>query len=96
VLHYADGRIHEFTIRYGLDVRDVWLRDSRTSGKAVVAWEGESSHANKDCRGVQLFHTHWENPDPEAEVVSIDLVVPPSEGLYPIILGITLEEAADQ
>ena len=34
----------------------------------------------------------WENPRPEAEVQSIDLSLK-SNDVYPIVLGITVEEA---
>jgi hypothetical protein len=92
ILHYADGQTREIPILYGQHVRDVWRRDSRPPTGALLAWQGKSSGANKDSRGVQFFKTTWENPRPEAEVQSIDLSVR-SKDLFPILLGITVEEA---
>jgi len=92
VLHYTDGQSREIPIRYGQHVRDVWRRDPRPVTGAFVAWRGESSGANKDSRGVQLFKATWENPRPEVEVRTIDLSRR-SDNVYPILLGITVEEA---
>jgi tetratricopeptide (TPR) repeat protein/predicted Ser/Thr protein kinase len=92
VLHYADGQTRELSIRYGQHVRDVWRRDARPPTGALVAWQGKSSGANKDSRGVQFFMATWENPRPESEVRSIDLSLK-SDEVYPIVLGITVKEA---
>jgi tetratricopeptide (TPR) repeat protein len=92
ILHYADGQTREIPIIYGKHVRDVWRRDSRPPAEALLAWQGKSSGASKDSRGVQFFKTAWENPRPQAEVRSIDLSTRSGE-LLPILLGITVEEA---
>jgi hypothetical protein len=80
VWHYADGQERETPIVYGRDLRD-WIRLPGESdpplpanSRAVLAWTGRSlAPLRKDVQ-LRLYRCTYENPRPDVEVVSIDLV----------------------
>ncbi len=71
VIHYTDGAPQEFQLRAQEDL-DEWQTAGkpRDLARATVAWTG------KNPRGqvVQLFHSRWDNPRPEAVIEKIDFV----------------------
>ena len=75
VIHYTDGAPQEFQLRAQEDL-DEWqvAGKPRDLARATVAWTG------KNPRGqvVQLFHSRWDNPRPEAVIEKIDFVSQPS------------------
>jgi len=80
VVHYINGDKEEIPIRYGMDVRDWFTRRNPATRPAANArppvpaaiW----TSADKDKAGVEysLFEKRWTNPNPDLEIVSIDLV----------------------
>ncbi|MCX6926301.1 MAG: hypothetical protein NT154_24310, partial [Verrucomicrobia bacterium] len=42
VMHYADGSVREWPVRYGEHLRDWWWlkQDPKEATRAVIAWEG--------------------------------------------------------
>ena len=93
VLHYADAQEHELEIIYGHHVRH-WRTDGdprEDTGLADVAWEG--SHAfwlYPDAR-LRVFHTAWDNPHPDQEIVSVDFVSKMTTTAAPFLIAVTLE-----
>lgn len=100
VWHYADGQERVSEIIYGRHVRDWWeTLDRRTATPdARVAWQG-TNPAAKDCayygptepgKELRLYVASWDNPRPDVEVTSVDLVSTDTRSA-PFFLGITVE-----
>ena len=88
VVHYADGRQHEFPIVFGEDVRD-WDADTdptETVSRGKIAWRGRNA-ADHDIR---LFLSTWENPFPGQEVGSVDYVSA-APNCAPFLIAATVE-----
>jgi WD40 repeat protein len=94
VLNYADGSRHECEILYGRHVRDYYqISDPRTTTDlARVAWEGDEPfvHQADFPTRLRVYQTAWDNPRPDEEVVSIDLVSKMTCSA-PFIIAITVE-----
>lgn len=93
VLHYADGTRHECEILYGRHVRDWWTHnDSRTdTDLAQVAWEGPHAFPKIHPTRLRIYHSTWENPRPDAEVVSFDFVSKMTTTAAPFLIAVTVE-----
>ena len=101
VWNFTDGQRRESVILYGRHVRDWWV--SRDGGgvtpEARVAWEGTNPAATDDRRDrpvgepgkeLRLFVATWENPRPDVEVTSLDLVSRETQSA-PFVVAITVE-----
>jgi tetratricopeptide (TPR) repeat protein len=87
IVHYADGGQQEIPIVYGQDMVAWDLDPPRTNSPPVVAWRGR----NRVNVCVQLFKTTWDNPRPNLEVTSLD-VVSAMAPAAPFIVAITVQE----
>ncbi len=76
---YADGSVALHEAVCGKNIFDWWIRNETKQ----VAW------MNRAHRGFQV--DRWENPHPEKEVRSIDLISA-NNRVVPIVIGITVEE----
>jgi hypothetical protein len=83
VWHFSDGTTHEQPIVYGRDLRDWWFGgqywfyqgDPKSQAEhGQVAWTGSNPVAQRSGVTVRLYLTTYENPHPDLEVTSIDLV----------------------
>lgn len=88
VLNYADGEQAFFPLIYGRHVRDWWHRDLQspsgvTDPDSGVAWIGHHGV------GLRLYRTSLDNPHPEKEVTTIDIVSARS-AVTPAILAMTV------
>ncbi len=85
VINFANGQTWEIPLTHQ-DLDDVSFTDeSQTVKGSIVAWSGANSLGQ-----VRLYQTSWENPLPQVEVESIDLVSGMS--FYPTFLvAITVE-----
>jgi hypothetical protein len=88
VVHYADGQQRELPIVYGKDL-EAWQMDptgwpATNIGKAIPMGTTAAGQL------IHLFHRPWENPLPEVEVVSIDLVAG-SGWCAPFLVALTAE-----
>jgi WD40 repeat protein/tetratricopeptide (TPR) repeat protein len=76
VVHYSNGEKREIPIVYGEQVRD-WFtvpREPLGATKAVVAWTGTNLRSVREGMKLRLFKFTWENPVPDSEIVSIDVI----------------------
>lgn len=90
VMHMANGKTHDFVVRYGDHVSD-WIaqRDPNDAKASMVAWSGKSP-ANDTGTAVRIYKTQWINPEPDQTITSIDFL---SANLdpAPFLIAITAE-----
>jgi hypothetical protein len=91
VIHYADGKSHEFTINYGDHVIDwvAWQPNLREPD-SVVAWSGNSP-ATGGGTTLNLFKTQWVNPDPTQTITRIDFIAANNDPA-PFLIAISAEQ----
>jgi hypothetical protein len=85
-IHYVDGTTETLPLRDGGEIAEWWTPPVRQATEAPGAWRGESAAARRFGRitgyegstgrplGIQLFLFTWENPHPEREIQSFDLI----------------------
>ena len=86
-LNYADGQKVDLPVVYGQDVRD-WNTGSdqgQATPKATTAWTGAGGNG-----AIRLFQRIYENPRPDAEVATIDLISA-NANAAPFVVAITVE-----
>jgi hypothetical protein len=90
ILHYVDGRTADLPFAYGKDLRDWWgwQRDKEATG-AEPAWAGVK-HDYPFKGPVRLYQMTRDNPHPEIEVKSLDLVSAKTV-CAPFLVAITVE-----
>ena len=81
-IKYADGSRERFPIRYGMEIAE-WWNPTVVPG-ASVAWTGR----NLVHSPVGIYAIRWNNPRPEKEIASIDVVADLSPSQF-VVLGIT-------
>ncbi len=86
-VHLPAGGIAELPLVYGRDVLAFADETGPAPAAARVAWQGRSPGTTR----LRLFHTIWENPRPEQEVVSIDFVSKLSPTAAPFLVAVTVE-----
>jgi hypothetical protein len=92
VIHYDEGAPQERAIVLGKDALDWWTRptqSNRVSG-LTVAWSGRNGWSRSHGETIQLYKTTWENPRPDAQIVSIDFVST-RRSAAPFLIAITVE-----
>lgn len=87
VFNYDDGDQSSLRLIYGRHVRDWWHRDLLSPGgvsdpNSALAWVGHHGV------GLRLFRTSLKNPQPQKQVLSVDIVSAES-AVTPAILSIT-------
>ena len=84
VLNYADGTEHIIPIRYGVHVRD-WFnlpsyeKETITDPDTTICWRRDPVTYKAPIR---LFESRFENPSPEKDVASMDVVSARSLAAY--------------
>jgi hypothetical protein len=87
VLRYADGETRELPIVFGDDVHN-WgtslgkIDEVKTAREAWRARSGEGD--------LRLYHRPYENPRPEVEIATLDVVSEKTDGA-PFVVAVTLE-----
>ena len=92
VVHYANGQTRDLKLIFGRNIRDWWFPASQpqmTPG-ATVAWEGSNAASRELGMSLRLYKMTWDNPQPEAEINSIDFVSA-MEKPAPFLIAITVE-----
>jgi hypothetical protein len=90
IIHLANGERREIPIVVGRDVADWWNQSDEENKKFVIAWTGTNEASRAAGRTIRLFKSSWENPYPEAEVKSID-IVSTHDVAAPFLVAITAE-----
>jgi hypothetical protein len=98
VVHYADGSREKIPIVYGRNLVDWWHFPSQKNDPsgARIAWTGtnEMSDQKRDENlEIRLFAFTWTNPQPDREIVAID-VVSSNSACDPYLIAVTLERSA--
>lgn len=90
IVNYADGTKAEFPVVGGRHVAEWWLNwlDPKDVKPARIAWR------NSDQRGFWICP--WDNPHPQKEIASLDIVKNPASGSIPVIIGITAEGPSEE
>lgn len=84
LFHYVDGSQDTLSLRLKENTYNYWF-----GGQAEnLAWQGRIREGNATHA---VAHTTWQNPKPELEVESIDLVSAEAQGA-PFVVAITVEE----
>lgn len=90
-LHYADGSTADLPLLAGRDIGEWWdgFQFSRCDAGSI-AWESTTSWSSRNGHNVRLYHRAWDNPHPDREIRSIDLI---AEGyaVIPFVVAITVE-----
>ena len=89
---HVDGERVEFPIVYGEHVRCWWEWPNDPSGikRGRVAWRGSNPAAARENATLRLYVSTWENPRPDVEVQTLDLVSELAEAA-PFVIAITVE-----
>jgi WD40 repeat protein len=94
ILHYADGQQSELPIVFGQDTEAWWRQGpplaSEQPGAAIPVWSGSNRKTEKDGCSLFLYKSTRENPRPDSELASIDLVSSMSPGA-PFLVALTVE-----
>jgi hypothetical protein len=92
VWRYAGGERVEFPIVYGEDVRCwwEWANEPSEIKRGRVAWRGSNPPATEKGATLRLYVSTWDNPRPDVEVKTIDLVSDLT-GAAPFVVAITVE-----
>jgi tetratricopeptide (TPR) repeat protein len=90
VVHYADGKTQEIPIVYGEDVRDWHIGSDRARSlkHGLEISVGVGKNAPGDFK--RLFESTWENPRPDAAIVSLDFISTMTQAA-PFLIAITIE-----
>ena len=75
-VNYADGSQEIIPIRWRVHIDD-WLTrsyDLKNLEKAELAWHQEVLRKRGNSQHIRLYKMEWENPKPEVEIVSLDMI----------------------
>lgn len=95
VLHYAGDETRSFRVAYGVHARN-WIRASSErqsrpeDPNSVIAWS-QNEEAESSTSTLRFYKTTFDNPLPDREIVSMDVVSLFSKAT-PIIFALTLEQ----
>lgn len=84
-IHYIDGESVDVPIRNGMEIGDWFIPVVPPEMKKQIAWQNNNQSG--------FFVWKWENPRPDTEIRSLDIISAVTPAV-PIVLGITVEETA--
>jgi len=67
-VRYTDGTAEEIPLVYGVNITS-WI-DQRSTNGATKIWDGRTKSGQK----ISLWRAQWDNPHPEKEIKSIEMV----------------------
>ncbi len=90
-IHYTDGSTADLPLIAGRDIGEWWdgFQFSRCDAGSL-AWEGATAWSTRNEHRVHLYHRAWDNPHPDREIRSIDLI---AEGyaVIPFVVALSVE-----
>jgi peroxiredoxin len=94
VLHYARGQERSLRLAYGIHVRNSFRGRSEKKSELAdpnssVAWSQQSDDTERPIITMRLFKTAFDNPLPDEEITSIDLISYFSR-VTPVMVGLTV------
>ena len=96
LLHYANGKVRDVRLGYGVHVVS-WFKDRREKTNELadvnskLAWTGVSDEPDHRGTPVRLFKTGLDNPLPDQEIASLELVSLYSRAT-PFLVAVTAED----
>jgi len=91
VIHYANGEAKEIPLVYSKNIMDWWAYPGEEKIKeAKEVWSGSDAATLRKGQRTRLFKYTWENPLPDVEITTIDLVSSLSLS-GPFLIAITIK-----
>lgn len=93
VIHYANGEERRIPLEYQKNTLDWWVFPEEghpSDPNAVEVWYGSCEATRRVGKITRLIKYRWENPLPDVEVETIDLISSVSNAA-PLLIAITLE-----
>ncbi|MDQ3815382.1 MAG: hypothetical protein M3347_15800, partial [Armatimonadota bacterium] len=90
IVNYADGQSVTIPIYAEIDIDDFKQKEPRAIPGAQIAWT--KKYEGTDFYAV-AYSKQWNNPRPEAEIKSIDMVYGPDKRGVPVLLAVTAATA---
>jgi hypothetical protein len=91
VIHYANGLNLPVPLLYGEALNDWWSTPTNKMSAAVVAWTGSNQVTAKNNAKIHIVKFTWENPQPDVEITTLDIVSDEKESA-PFLIAITAEQ----
>jgi tRNA A-37 threonylcarbamoyl transferase component Bud32 len=89
LVHLSNGGQQEIPLVLGRELVD-WHIQPRSKEAYLTAWSGENPKSRGLRKQIRLFKTTWENPFPEADVLTVDFVST-CRGPSPFLVALTAE-----
>ena len=89
VIHYADGSSVNAPIYAEISVDDYLQKSPAPIAKAQIAWTSPYS----DGQQAVAYSMQWDNPHPNVEITSVDLIYGPDRRAIPALLALTAASA---
>ncbi|MBI3418442.1 MAG: protein kinase [Verrucomicrobia bacterium] len=89
-IHYANGQSQRLPIEHAVHLASDWSGASSETKQAKVAWIGTTALANANQNSIRLFKYTWPNPQPDWEIVSVDLASAKTRASY-VLVALTVE-----
>jgi WD40 repeat protein len=97
ILHYADGGTRELPVIYGKHTAGMWVwslfgmaTPCQPMSEAIPAWTGHNVNALRSDCALWLYKSDRDNPRPDVELSSVDVVSTMSEA-SPLLAALTIE-----
>jgi WD40 repeat protein/serine/threonine protein kinase len=93
ILNYADGQSRELPIVFGRDLADWFLNapaGANVPNSPAIMWTGSNPWATKYNCTIALYGSTFENPRPDMDVLSLDLVSTMTTA-SPFLVALTVE-----
>jgi len=88
-INYDDGESEQIKITYRMNIWDWW--SSKNDLLLNPVWKGKNNRTTAIDQHIRLFLLTWNNPHPEKEIISIDLITN-SKGPGPMIIAISISQ----
>jgi beta-galactosidase len=90
VIHYADGQTVEVPVIQGWSVGNYVEKDPQSLPGAALAW---SAPFGRSVQSAAAWTLQWNNPRPDVEIASIDMLYGHDRRAVPVLLAVTAAKA---